>query len=692
MLTPTSASGRKAILGAVLVALFALPDRVSADDLMLASTPVFVGREAFEARVAARVAARSGGREPVGLVLSGGSARAFAHIGVLRRLEEDGVVPDYIVANSMGSIIGLLYAAGLSPDQIYGLVSGTELGALFEPTLPVSGGVLDPRRFSDLIRLYLGDLRLEDLPIPIVVICEDLRTKREIRLAEGDLVTILEAAYALPVFFPPVELDGYLLIDGGVTNLVPLGAAREFSDTVIVSSTFYDNPRLNLRNPIIVLNTSIDIGKRRAGVADLLEHPDALWIRCSVESFSFMSFDRLAELDAEGYRSADAMSDRLAGVESGGVDEALATIRLARGAAIAEAARAWAPFERAPATRPALSVTPTVRSSAYPGDPYLYLDSVFVGAGLGLRWGAFEAAIDAGGDWRAYGDGSFVPAATVSASVDPLPWLRLETLVQADWESLSEHGDDGERVGGVSIPALYQRSALRAALVRGGSRLELSSAVEADGLASEGAAWLLTSGARYVASRPASSKAAAGGALRELSASLGHQLAGDRDEHLAWADASAALSPFASSAALRPLTARLGAMARVALSAGAAAPFYLSDAVFAPEPAALDGVGPAVYGASLSLGWEPPTASASFAELVIARKLSLAAFADAAWAGSPAGLAVPALPAALTIGLRAGCDFSLIGLKSSSLSLEAGYDLAGGSFAARLYLSPVGGY
>ncbi len=682
MLFHTSASGRIAALAAVLIVLASLPARASADDLMLASTPVFVGGDSF----GARVAARSGGREPVGLVLSGGSARAFAHIGVLRRLEEDGVVPDFIVANSMGSIIGLLYAAGLSPDQIYGLVSGTELGALFEPTLPVSGGVLDPRRFSDLIRLYLGDLRLEDLPIPIVVICEDLRTKREIRLAEGDLVTILEAAYALPVFFPPVELDDYLLIDGGVTNLVPLGAAREFSDTVIVSSTFYDNPRLNLRNPIIVLNTSIDIGKRRAGVADLLEYPDATWIRCSVESFSFMSFDRLAELDAEGYRSADAMSDRLAGIASGGVDEALAAVRLERGAAIAEAARAWAPFERAPAARPALSVAPTVRSSAYPGDPYLYLDSAFVGAGLGLRWGALEASIDAGGDWRAYGDGSFVPAASVSASVDPLPWLRLETLFLADWDRLSERDDEGELISGAAIPALYQRSALRAAIVRGGSRLELSSAIEADGLASDGSAWLLTSGARYGAARPADR----GGALRELSAGLGHQLAVDRGEHLAWADAEAALSPFEASGALRPLTARLGAMARVALSAGAAAPFYLSDAVFVPAPAVLDGVGPAVYGASLSLGWEPPTASASFAELVIARKLSLAAFADAAWAGGPAGLAVPALPAALTVGLRAGCDFSLIGLKSSSLSLEAGYDLAGGSFAARLFLSPAG--
>ena len=149
----------------------------SVDGLLLAATPIRYGEEAFLARIQART---GGLRTPVGLVLSGGSARAFAHIGVLRRLEEAGIVPDFIVANSMGSIIGLLYAAGLSPGQIYQLVSSTDLGRLFEPVLPLGGGILDPGRFSDLIRLYLGDLRLEDLPIPILVACEDLKTKRAI--------------------------------------------------------------------------------------------------------------------------------------------------------------------------------------------------------------------------------------------------------------------------------------------------------------------------------------------------------------------------------------------------------------------------------------------------------------------------------------------------------------------------------
>lgn len=668
------APARRALFLAVLAILGRFSPAVRADDLLLASTPVFVGRGAFERRVAERAR----GREPVGLVLSGGSARAFAHIGVLRRLEEAGIVPDYIVANSMGSIIGLLYAAGLSPDQIHGLIAATEIGALFEPVFPASGGVLDPRRFSDFVRLHLGDLRLEDLPIPIVVICEDLRTKREIRLAEGDLLTVLEAAYALPVFFPPVDLGDDLLIDGGVTNLVPLGAAAEFSDTVIVSSTFYDNPGLNLRNPLIVLNASIDIGKRRAGVADLLEHPEAIWIRCSVESFSFMSFDKLAELVAEGYRSADAMAERYGGIASGGVDEALEAIRLERGEAIASAAAAWLPFERAPAPRPALSATATVRSSAYRGDPYLYLDSLFFGAGIGLRLGTLEASLEAGGDWEVYGEGSLSPAAVLSASVDPLPWLRVESYLQAAWEDLDAYDDEDERVD-YAMPTLYQRSAVRAAIAMSGARLELSTALEASELASETEARLLTSGVRYAASLD--------GAFRELSAGLGHQLAGDWDEHLAWTAAEAALSPFIASEPLAPLTARLCAMARVALSENASAPFFLSDPVFATEPSALDGIGSGVYGASVSLGWEPPTSSASFAELVIARNLSVAAFLDAAWAGPGGGLTEPA---SLALGIRCGCDISLIGLKSSRLTLAAGYDLSDGSFAARLFLAPTG--
>jgi NTE family protein len=163
--------------------------------------------------------------------------------------------------------------------------------------------------------------------------------------------TVLEAAYALPVFFPPVAYGDHLLIDGGITNLVPLGIAMEYSDKVIVSSTFYDAKGLNLRNPLIVLNTSIDIGKRRAGVVDLLEHPEAVWIRCSVESFSFMAFDRLEELAALGYVSADAVSEKLKALDYGGIDPGLRALRSGYTGAITKADAAWDPFSGTPSSR-----------------------------------------------------------------------------------------------------------------------------------------------------------------------------------------------------------------------------------------------------------------------------------------------------------------------------------------------------
>ena len=135
---------------------------------------------------------RAEGREPVGLVLSGGSARAFAHIGVLRRMEEIGVVPDFIVANSMGSIVGLLYGAGFSPDQIAEIIQSTDIGSLFKIKLPLK------RRYHrcqqvlpGLLYNYVGDIDLSEMPIPVMVLCEDLKTKRQVRIAEGDLMTVI---------------------------------------------------------------------------------------------------------------------------------------------------------------------------------------------------------------------------------------------------------------------------------------------------------------------------------------------------------------------------------------------------------------------------------------------------------------------------------------------------------------------
>ena len=282
--------------------------------LLLADEPIIYGEEGFKQKIEEKT---GGTREPIGVVLSGGSARAFAHIGVLKYLEEQGIVPDFIISNSMGSIIALLYSAGLSPDQIIEIMNSTDIGQLFDFTLPINTGLLSAEKFLSYISIYLGeDLRIEDLSIPVIVVCEDMVTKRQILFAEGDFYQILKASFALPVYFGSVEYDGHVLIDGGIANLVPLNIAYRYTNNVLVSTTFYAGKGLNLKNPITGLNVSIDIGKRRQGVQQLLSHPEAVWVRCNVENFSFMDFASGTLLAQQGYLSCQEQSQAIATLAS----------------------------------------------------------------------------------------------------------------------------------------------------------------------------------------------------------------------------------------------------------------------------------------------------------------------------------------------------------------------------------------
>ncbi|NBK25023.1 MAG: patatin, partial [Spirochaetia bacterium] len=201
---------RLLVMVLLLCMAFSALSAQDADDILLADVPIAYGEARFRERIFERT---QGERSAVGLVLSGGSARAFAHIGVLKYLEEQGIVPDFIISNSMGSIVGLMYAAGLSPDQILESITSVSIQSLFDLTLPLQGGLLDSSRFIAKMTSLLGEnTKLEELPIPIIVIAEDMVTKRQILISEGDFSTVLRASYALPVYFQPVEFRGHLLL------------------------------------------------------------------------------------------------------------------------------------------------------------------------------------------------------------------------------------------------------------------------------------------------------------------------------------------------------------------------------------------------------------------------------------------------------------------------------------------------
>jgi predicted acylesterase/phospholipase RssA len=293
-----------------LLLIFAvlLPTRPAAsprDSFFNIDRPLTYGLEEVESRLKER---RAGG-PPWSLHLSGGSARGFAHLGVLRHLEELGLFPDLLVTNSMGSIVGLLYAAGVSLDTIEDIFRTVDLGGLFTPKLPSSGGVLDLRRLLALTAALIGEQDIGALPFPIIVVCEDLDSMRQVLLARGEFSRVLAAAIALPAVFDPVALEGRLLIDGGITNLVPLAPFSGLTEATVSSTAFYDRD-LKADDPMTVLHMSINIAKSRAAVQDIKRYRPFL-IRTDVEQFTYMGWHRLDEIIERGYRSSSERGPEL---------------------------------------------------------------------------------------------------------------------------------------------------------------------------------------------------------------------------------------------------------------------------------------------------------------------------------------------------------------------------------------------
>ena len=301
----------------------------SSSDLALQTIPIYEGVEEFNAKI--DKIRQEQGREPLGLVLCGGSARAFCHVGVLQALEENNIVPDFIVANSMGAVIGMLYAYGFSPQKIEKIISEINISSYFEPVFPVHGGVLSVRKYEALLNQLLGNEshRVEDCAIPILLLTEDLYTKRQIWHCSGDFAKIMDATFSMSVFMEPVaytletgELAGtpVKLIDSGAIDIGGLKVAYTFSNNIMISSAFYDS-ELDYNNPIVIINRTMSIGKERIAINDILTLQPLL-IRNDVEHFSFMDFQKSEEISKAGYDTAASLMNQISLLPHGLLSEA----------------------------------------------------------------------------------------------------------------------------------------------------------------------------------------------------------------------------------------------------------------------------------------------------------------------------------------------------------------------------------
>lgn len=160
-------------------------------------------------------------RPQLGIAFGGGGMKGWAHLGVISVLERYGLRPDIISGCSAGTLIGAFYAAGHSVEKMIGFMREQRTASLF--SLRFDGlGLLS----SDNLRAYLsellGECRFEDLPVPFFAVATDLESGKEVILSEGPLLDAVLASIAIPGIFSPVEIKGRLLVDGGLTNNVPV--------------------------------------------------------------------------------------------------------------------------------------------------------------------------------------------------------------------------------------------------------------------------------------------------------------------------------------------------------------------------------------------------------------------------------------------------------------------------------------
>lgn len=290
-----------------------------------------------------------------GLALGGGGARGWAHIGVLRALEEHGLRPAAIAGTSIGSLVGGFAAAGRL-DALVAELQGMDLkrviGLFAERKLP-RAGLVDGRHVVALIREHLGNPVIEALPIPFAAVATDAENGAEVVLDRGDLVTAIRASISIPGMFSPVPWQGRYLVDGGLVNPLPVSvlAARKDLDAVIAVNLHGDGmtpfepnqpiPATRVRLPagstirwldrqkekletsartamkrwlagaegpniFQVMTHTVDIVSARLTTVRLRETPPALLIEPGVGGIGHLEFHRVEEAMDAGYTAASA--------------------------------------------------------------------------------------------------------------------------------------------------------------------------------------------------------------------------------------------------------------------------------------------------------------------------------------------------------------------------------------------------
>ena len=170
----------------------------------------------------------------IGLALGGGAARGFAHIGVIKVLEAQGIVPDLVVGTSAGAVVGALYAAGNNGFELQKLAHRLDETKISDWSVP-DRGVLKGEALQKFINDAVGQRPLEAMKKPLAVVATDLNNGDSILFRNGNTGMAVRASATVPGVFRPVSINGREYVDGGLSSLIPARQARQMGADVVIA-------------------------------------------------------------------------------------------------------------------------------------------------------------------------------------------------------------------------------------------------------------------------------------------------------------------------------------------------------------------------------------------------------------------------------------------------------------------------
>ena len=178
----------------------------------------------------------------VGLALGGGAARGFAHIGVIKALEAQGIVPDIVVGTSAGAVVGALYSSGLSGFELQKMAMEMDEGQIGDWSLP-DRGVFKGEALQNFVNRSVANRPLEKLPRSFGVVATDLKSGESVVFRSGNTGMAVRASSAVPGVFQPVSINGREYVDGGLVSPIPARAARSLGANFVIAVDISVKPR-----------------------------------------------------------------------------------------------------------------------------------------------------------------------------------------------------------------------------------------------------------------------------------------------------------------------------------------------------------------------------------------------------------------------------------------------------------------